>query len=932
MQTAQELGAAEKTMKRERLLLDFDWKFHHGEVAVAAPTTHGDVYGASKANGARGPAGTSFSDQEWETVDLPHDWVVGGTFDSANIMNQGYLARGKGWYRRTFVLDNADRDSNLSIEFDGVATHCTVWLNGHLLWRNWCGYTGFSISISDIANYGDTPNILSVEVDADAFEGWWYEGGGIYRHVWLVKTHPACIAQWGAFVNPLRQEDGNWKTQIETTLENHAPAEQHITLKQTIIGPDNRVVGSCQQDAIIPALGSIMTNQHIIVENPQLWSCDTPALYRVETSLLQGNNCLDRSEATFGYRSLRFCPDTGFYLNDVPIKIKGACNHQDHAGLGLALPDKVNQYRIQRLKDLGCNAYRTAHNPPTPELLDACDRMGMLVLDEIRHFSSSQEGLAQLRSMVQRDRNHPSVFMWCILNEEPLQGTSTGQGIARTMVATIKDMDDSRPATASMNGGHFNDGVGSIIDVVGFNYYTHLYNRYHELHPNQPMLATETAATCSTRGEYANSDDLGYCDAYDSTSQAWASSARDLWRAVSASPFVMGAFVWSGFDYRGEPTPLHWPCINSHFGVMDTCGFPKDGYYLYQAMWKNEPILHLLPHWNWPDREGENIKVCAYTNCETAELFLNGKSLGVQTIDICEQSEWQVPYEAGTLSVVGRNKGEVVLEKAVETTGAPTRICMETDTGVLAADMEDAALIKVFAVDAQGRPVPTAQNFIRFRLDGSAKLLGVGNGDPSCHESDKAPMRSLFNGLCQVIIGACASPGQITLIAESEGLETATLTIAGQPAERRPYVKKTEYKWRVVGWRMSQVTQAKPDANVRIDDQDMNSWEPVELGHGPQGAFANNQGYAAYHAFAMTPGFAADTAQATLVFDTIMGSADVFVNGKQREARQNGNPSGLRFDLPDCPPAEYINISVVLHSKGHQGGITGNVWIVVCER
>ena len=932
MQTAQELGAARETVKRERLLLDFDWKFHRGEVAVAAPTTHGEVYGATKSNGARGPAGTSFSDQEWETVNLPHDWVVGGTFDPANNMNQGYLARGKGWYRRAFVLDAADRDRNLSIEFDGVATHCTVWLNGHLLWRNWCGYTGFSMNISDVANYGDTPNILAVQVDADAFEGWWYEGAGIYRHVWLVKTHPVCVPQWGAFVKPVKQEDGNWRTEIETTLENHTDAEQRVTLQQTIIGPDDRVIGSCQQDTIVPALGSVMTNQDIIVENPQLWSCDSPSLYRQETSLLDGRGCLDRSETTFGYRSLRFCPDTGFYLNDVPIEIKGACNHQDHAGLGVALPDKVHEYRIQRLKDFGCNAYRTAHNPPAPELLDACDRLGMLVLDEIRNFSSSQEGLAQLRTTVQRDRNHPSVFMWCIFNEEPLQGAHAGQCIARTVKAAIKELDDSRPVTASMNGGHFNDGVGRVVDIIGFNYYTHQYKRYHELYPHQPILATESAATCTTRGEYADDDVRGYCNAYDNTPQTWAGSARDLWRAVRASRFVMGAFVWSGMDYRGEPTPLHWPCISSHFGVMDTCCFPKDSYYLYQAMWKSEPILHLFPHWNWPGREGEKIRVCAYTNCETVELFLNGKSLGIQKIDIYEQSEWQVPYEAGTLSVVGRNQGKVVLEKAVETTGAPTRICMEADTDVLAANIEDAVLIKVFAVDTQGCPVPTAQNLIRFHLDGPANLLGVGNGDPSCHESDKEPRRSLFNGLCQAIIGACASPGEITLTAESDGLESATLTITGQPAERRPYVDNTEYKWRVIGWRMSQVTETKPDACAEINDQDMNSWEPVELGQGPQGAFVNSQGYAAYKAYVIAPGFEADTAQATLVFDSVAGSAEVFVNTQHRETQDNGHPSGFMVELPDCPPGKPIAISVILRSEGPKSGITGNVWIVVRER
>ena len=909
-------------MMRERLLLDFDWRFHRGDVAVAPPTTHSEVYSATKSNGARGPAGTHFWDQEWEAVNLPHDWAVGQGFDPANTMTQGYVARGKGWYRRAFNLAPADRGRRLSIQFDGVATHCRVWLNGHLLWRNWCGYTGFVVNISDVANYGDIPNILAVEVDADAFEGWWYEGAGIYRHVWLLKTHSLHVAEWGTFVKPVRREDGSWRTEIETTLENQGETERSVTIRQAVIGPDGREAGLCQEAVSVPALGRAVVRQCIPMESPELWSCDAPALHSLETALLDGADCVDRYATAFGYRTLRFCPDTGFYLNDIPLKIKGVCNHQDHAGLGVALPDKVHEYRIRRLKELGCNGYRSAHHPPSPELLDVCDRLGMLVIDETRHFSSSEEGLAQLRSMVRRDRNHPSVFMWCVLNEEPLQGVNAGQRIARAMVAAIRRLDDSRPVTASMNGGHFDDGVGRVVDVAGFNYSFNMYGRYHELHPKQPILATEAAATCATRGEYASDEVRGYCDAYDGTPQPWGSGARELWRAVSASRFVMGAFVWAGMDYRGEPTPYRWPCINSHFGVMDTCGFPKDAYFLYQAMWKTEPILHLLPHWNWPGREGEGIRVCAYSNCETVELFLNGKSLGVRGSSLHEQPEWRVPYEPGALRAVGRNGGAVAAETVVETTGAPVRIEMHSSADHLAADREDAVLVRARAVDAQGRPVPTAQNLIRFRLDGPARFLGVGNGDPSCHESDKAPQRSLFNGLCQAILGAGDCAGDVVLAAESDGLESAKLILPARAVRRRPFVMESEYKWRVVGWRMSQVTQAKPDPCADVDDQDMNSWEPIQLGEGPQGAFANRPGYAVYHAFVATPAFDAETAHPALVFDAVMGAVEVVINRRPREVHENGRPSGFRVDLPDCRPGEPIAISVVLRSDGSEGGIT----------
>ena len=917
---------------RERLLLDFGWRFHRGDVPFSPPVTHSEVYAATKAGGALGPAGANCDDRHWESVDLPHDWVADGTFDPGCLMSQGYLARGKGWYRRAFLLDTEDSDRHLAIEFDGVITHCTVWLNGHLLWRNWCGYTGFSVSISDVAHYGDIPNILAVEVDADAFEGWWYEGAGICRHVWLVKTHPLHVAHWGTFVKPVQTGDETWQTHIATAVENGTPDEQRVTLLQTVVAPNGHTVGTCRQTICVPARGCTVADQAIALESPRLWSCDSPSLYRLETSLFDGKTCRDRYDTPFGYRSLRFCPETGFYLNGVSLTIKGTCNHQDHAGLGAALPDKVHDYRIRRLKEMGCNAYRSSHHPPCPELLDACDRLGMLVLDETRHFSSAPERLSQLRTMVQRDRNHPSVFMWCILNEEPHQGVESGRRIANAMVGAIKDMDDSRPVTASMNGGHFGSGVTRELDLVGFNYNLDDYSRYHELYPNHPILGTECAATCSTRGEYVSDPDRGYCDAYDSTPQPWGSSARELWRAVAANPCIMGAFVWSGFDYRGEPTPYRWPCISSHFGVMDTCGFPKDGYYFYRAVWRDVPILHLLPHWNWAGREGETIRVCAYTNCETAELFLNGESLGARDIAVCDQAEWAVPYEAGTLSAVGRRGGQVVVEETVTTTGVPTRICLEADTDHMAADLEDVVLVKASAVDAQGLPVPTAQDLIRFQLDGPARALGVGNGDPSCHESDKAPQRSLFNGLCQVIVGACSSPGKITLTAEADGLETATLILAGLPATRRPCVEATESKWRVEAWRMSPVTETAPDPDQEISDQDVNSWEPVALGQGPQGAFSGRRGYAAYRALAEVPGFDVDTAHAALVLDAVQGSADVFVNSQRRETCENGQSAGLRVDLPECRPGESIAITVVLHSKGPQGGITGNVWLTVRER
>ena len=436
---------------------------------------------------------------------------------------------------------------------------------------------------------------------------------------------------------------------------------------------------------------------------------------------------------------MAFDKDKGFLLNGKPYELKGTCNHQDHAGVGAALPDALQYFRVAKLKEMGDNAIRTSHNPPTPELLDACDRLGMLVMDENRLLGSDEENLRRWTGQIRRDRNHPSVAIWSIANEEfRVQSTPTGKRVAETMQNLVQRLDPTRPVTYAAPVGNEFQGINSIIEVRGWNYHigTNNMDAYHAAHPAQPNVGTEQGSTVSTRGIYTNDAARGYVSAYDIGATKWSNTAEQWWSFFAARPWLSGGFVWTGFDYRGEPTPYGWPCVNSHFGMLDTCGFPKDNFYYYQAWWTDKPVLHLLPHWNWPGREGQNIDVWCYANCPEVELFLNGRSLGRQTMTNNSHLQWTVNYAPGTLSAKGYSGGKIVAETKVETTGDPAAVQLAPDRAAINADGEDVSVFTVSVADAQGRIVPVATNLIHFELSGPGKILGVGNGDPSCHEPD----------------------------------------------------------------------------------------------------------------------------------------------------------------------------------------------------
>ena len=746
------LRAEENSSPRERLSLDAGWKFHLGN-------QWGSGQNLSKAGTGSGPANMSFSDSAWRTVNLPHDWAIELPFDikadsphGFKALGYGFESNSVGWYRRTLELPKADAGKRLWLEFDGAFRDSTVFVNGWYIGRQESGYNSFRFDITDVANCGGK-NIVAVKVDATQFEGWFYEGAGIYRHTWLVKTAPLAIAPDGIFVSSKFKNNMPSDTveiNVETRLLNTQTNSALATVRHEIISPAGKSFAKLQQEAMVPARLEGEAKAAITFSKPELWSPESPKLYRLVTTVEAGGKIVDRKETEFGIRTMAFDPDKGFLLNGKPYVLKGTCNHQDHAGVGAALPDRLQYFRVAKLKEMGDNAYRTSHNPPTPELLEACDRLGMLVMDENRLLGSDAQNLAWLERFIRRDRNHASVVIWSIANEEfGTQGTPAGQRVAATMLDVIERLDSTRPITYAAPVGNDFTGINQIIPVRGWNYHigTNNMDAYHAAHPQQPNVGTEQGSTVSTRGIYANDKPRGYVSAYDDNKTEWSNTAEEWWSFFAVRPWLSGGFVWTGFDYRGEPTPYWWPCVNSHFGIFDTCGFPKDNFWYYQSWWSDQTVLHLLPHWNWAGKEGQAIDVRALSNCEEVELFLNGESLGRKTMKPNSHLRWSVNYTPGTLSAKGYRGGKVIVETKVETTGVPAAVQLTPDRATINADGADISIVTVAITDAQGRVVPTASSLVRFDLEGPGKILGVGNGDPSSHEPDvfvaKTPFRSV---------------------------------------------------------------------------------------------------------------------------------------------------------------------------------------------
>jgi beta-galactosidase len=821
---------------REKILFNDGWQFYYGEAGPVRKTVKksGGLGGlTSVLPGERGeavklgPAGKFFlslmpagSDDDgsallqmllgtdlnaslagWRPVDLPHDWKTELEYTpEKSVFMAGAKENGVGYYRKVFPLNREDEGKRITVEFNGVCRAASVWFNGCFLGDHYSGYTSFGFDLSDLANYGDEgDNVLLVRVDTTTGdEGWWYEGAGIYRDVYLLKTDALHVDTWGTYIHLDKLEEGSALMIVETTVVNRDYKPRAARLATIFLDNRGGRAGEADTAFTLAPLDSVTLIQKITVSNPRLWSTESPALYKALSAVSEDGVAVDNYESSFGIRTLAYSAE-GFLLNGKLVPLKGACVHQDFAGLGVALPGDIQEYKIRKLLEMGSNAYRSSHHPADPALLDICDRLGMLVMDENRLLESTELRLADLRDMVKRDRNHPSVVLWSLCNEELIGGSSPAVRMLRRLANELHRLDASRPVVSAEllpPGGSINPEYFKIFDVLGLNYpesplMGENLAKVKAAYPNACYLNSETVSYFSTRGAY--SDDWERCrnnnfgsrfsmmapgkDVKDPPGAGGTARPEEALNFYAANPYSGGVFVWTGFDYRGEPSPFPWPAVSSQFGIMDTCGFPKDYYYYYKAHWTDEPLIHVMPHWTWPGRDGERMRLRVFSNCEEAEIFINGLSAGHKTCG-SDWTEWEVLYAPGTLEAAGYRGGKEAARESHKTAGAPAKLVLRPEGSEAQLRAGGTAVVSVSVMDEAGNPVPAADNSVAFEVEGDGRLLGLGNGDPADHSLDAYPVRRLFAGKAAAIIRAGA--GGLILRAASPGLAGAELKIGVQ--------------------------------------------------------------------------------------------------------------------------------------------------------
>lgn len=754
-----------------------------------------------------------YVDTAWRALDLPHDWSIEGEFrvDNPAKPEGGGLPTGVGWYRKVFTVPASSADKHMFIDFDGVYRNSEVWINGHYLGKRPSGYTSFRYELTPYLRFGDANNVIAVRVDNSSQpNSRWYTGSGIYRNVWLVTTGKVYVDHWGSFVTHAAHNERHAAMTLDLQLRQTADDKEPVHITTQVYAEDGTEVSEASAKDVQFKNSVAAVSQRLSIPGYKLWSVKRPYLYKAVTSVYKGGKLTDVYETPFGVRYFAFDAAKGFSLNGEPLKILGVCNHHDLGALGAAVNVRAMERQLEILKTMGCNAIRMSHNPPAPELLDLCDRMGFLVMDEAfdmwKKKKTKQDYHADwdvwhardLADMVRRDRNHPSIFMWSIGNEIREQFDSTGLTITRELARIVKSLDPTRPVTSALTENvpekNFIYRSGAL-DVLGFNYKQNDYDTFPSRYPGIPLLATETMSALATRGNYNMPSDsirrwpVNYktplttgnpdwtVSAYDNVSAYWGSTHEETWRLIKKYDFMAGLFVWTGFDYLGEPIPYPWPARSSYFGIVDMAGFPKDAYYLYQSEWTETPVLHLFPHWNW--QAGQTVDVWAYYNsADVVELFLNGVSQGLRkrSADTLH-AVWRLKYTPGTLKAISRKDGNVVLEREVHTAGKPSRIALEADRTLLLANGTDLSFIKVSIVDDKGVVVPYASNRITFTVTGEGTLAGTDNGYPASHESFQGPQRQAFNGLCLAIVKTTRKQGAITVHAAAAGLAPARLTL-----------------------------------------------------------------------------------------------------------------------------------------------------------
>ena len=794
-------------MNREVLSLDRGWRFHLGEVPYKKYMGHDALYTATKTASSKGAGRRDFNDSDWRVVDLPHDYVVEGTPVPTEPYSHGSLPRENAWYRRTFVIPEEDRGKRIAIHFEGVCTACVVHVNGQPMFRNHTSGVGFDVDITDIARYGEDVNVVAVYVDCSDFEGWYYEGGGIYRHVWLVKSGKVYVDLWGTFVRSEKLADGVFRTMISTEIKNITDEEKTVVIRSEIFDPDGKSVASAASEQKIDPRSDAVFEQSADVQNVRLWDIDSPMLYTLKTTVLANGEVTDTYETPFGYRTIEYTASNGFLLNGRRVFLVGYGSHQDSTGFGVGIPDSLSELRMARLKSAGFNTFRTAHNPFAPALYDACDKLGLMCMDENRWFSPSAETQDEVVRMIKRDRNHPSIIMWSLFNEEFYRDSYIGTNIFKTLASIVHKLDPTRPATGADNVATAIPGMMDDIDIIGIN---HVYNNdaldaVRTNNPDKPIFFSEEGL----------SDDI-----------------RDYCRT---RPYIFGALGFGGLPYRGETSyPYLFSGSDDHSTFNLLCD-PMDNFWRERALWTVEDSLKIVGHWTYPGREGECIPVRVYTNRESVDLFLNGKSLGIKAVDPYRAcAVFEISYEAGELKAVGRTAGMEDLTDTLKTAGKAERLVLKLENSDIRANGRDTAIVSAQFVDANGDLLPDTDDLlVKFNVIRGGKILAVGSPNRGDHASWKIPEIRMHKNKAEVYAEASADGGTLEIEATVDGFAPAVIVIDKLPAEPIPEVPVEECRF-LDKWLLSRtlIDQPWPDIDAMHRRPNFNFWTEHAVGRG----------------------------------------------------------------------------------------------------
>ncbi len=771
---------------RSEILLSDGWRFHKGDIFVDRPADKGPVYSQSKVERKKiGPAAYHYHDKPnefqstreirsegWVTVSLPHDYIIDQDNDKSQNNAHGYFRYDNAWYRKHFSLPEGCETKRVLLRFDGIAGNSTLYLNGCLLHHNYSAYNTFEVDISDLV-YRDKENVLAVYVNTQEFEGWWYQGGGIYRDVRLVITEPVAIDLWGVYAPSRKIGEDLWQIDFETTVVNTDYADCAVAAESYVLDAEGNCVASAVVDGVIPARDKQILRYRCTVASPLLWDCENPNLYTVKTVLKQGNEEIDENITRIGFRTVEISVDKGLLLNGKKTIIKGVCAHQDFGITGLAVADNVAKYKMQLIKEMGANGYRTSHYQQTAAYLDACDELGLLVMDEARWFESTRESLEQLESLLLRDRNRPSVIFWSTSNEEPFHVTQVGKRLHKAISAHIRKFDKLRPITAAVDKTPNLCQIYDDCDIIGINYNLNIYDEVHAMRPHKPVFASECCATGTTRDwNFPTEADGRRRDKDGDAVSNWFLGREKTWKFLMERPYVIGGYQWAAVEHRGEAV---WPAVCSKSGALDLFLQKKGAFYQNKSHWTEEPMVHIVPHWNFKGMEGQDILVTVYTNCDELELFLNDKSLGRKAIEKYGHGQWNVPYTPGTLEVKGYRQGVQVARHKRTTTGRPEALRLTLDN-TCSGNGTDVALFTCECLDKDGNVVPDAAEFVRFSAEEPARILGTGS-DHCDHNNVTLPDRKMYMGKIRIAVKPAKEQASLTLTAISDNCGCTSIRV-----------------------------------------------------------------------------------------------------------------------------------------------------------